>query len=116
MSAKPLQHVPHPVNRATLNWLATTSCPLTYAPPFCAPLRRELKAPARDRILGWFEELVSHKDVNLIEWVGTDPRQPLHAVVASFPKSHRPPIVLALKVEEVSREHLLTALDAQPSR
>jgi len=99
-----------------VNWMPPTPCPLTYAPPFSAPVRRELQAPARDRILGWFEELLSHTDVILIEWVGADPRQPLHAVVASFPKSHQPTIVLTLKVEEVARHHIRAALNEQPSR
>jgi hypothetical protein len=68
----------------------------------------------------WCAGLLPEVAVDFVEWVGADPRQPIHALVVSFPSSHRPPVTLYMKVEDVERNHLAQALgtkhrDDQPS-
>lgn len=86
-----------------------TRCPLPFAAPFMPPWRRPLTATARHRLIGWCEELLPGVVVDIVEWVSADTRQPLHVMVLSFPGSHRPPVVLHLKVEDVDRHHLVQA-------
>ena len=91
----------------------SSSCPISFTPPFVSPWRRALEAGARHRLMSWTEEVLPGADVDIVEWVGADPRHPIHAVVVSFPSSHRPPAVLYMKVEDVQRRHLHEALWAQ---
>ena len=93
--------------------LPPTPCPLTYAPPFMAPFRRDLNRDDLQRLTGWLDELLPGEPASMVEWVGTDLRQPLHAVVMSFTMSTRPAIVLVMKVEEIARHHIAQALQIQ---
>lgn len=88
-----------------------TRCPLTYAPPFMPPWKRALCPDTEHRLRSWCEEL-SGESTHLVEWVGADPRQPIHAVVLSFPSTHRPRVVLYQKSEDLERRHLVAALSA----
>lgn len=85
-------------------------CPLPFGCPFFPPWRRPLTADARHRFLAWCDEILPGVAVAIVEWVGADTRQPLHAVVVAFPESDRPPVVLYLKVEDIRRHHLVQAL------
>lgn len=91
------------------------TCPLSFAPPFMPPWRRELPAHARRRLMAWCEELLPGAAADVVEWVGADPRQPIHAIVVSFPRSRRPPVVLYRKVDDVERHHLARALRVNES-
>ena len=88
-----------------------TPCPLTYGPPFMPPLKRGLEPEDRSRLMAWLDELLPGEPVDMVEWVGTDLRQPLHAVVIRFRLNNRPPIVLVRKVEEIERCHFVRALN-----
>ena len=44
------------------------------------------------------------------EWIGADPRHPLHIVVVSFPESDRPSIRLTSKAEDLVHADLLQVL------
>jgi len=90
-------------------------CPLPFEPPFLPPWQRPLGPDARRRLLDWCEEILPGVAVELVEWVGVDTRQPLHAVVVAFPGGDRLPVVLYLKAEDVERHHLLRALGSGES-
>lgn len=89
-----------------MKWMHPTPCPISYTPPFGPPFRRELHGVIGRRLVGWCEALLPNETVEIVEWVGTDPQQPLHAVVVSFPLHQRPPVVLYMKVEDVRCHHL----------
>lgn len=97
------------VNQATV-------CPLRYDPPFMPPFKRELEPEHRSRLMVWLEELLPGEPVDMVEWVGTDLRQPLHAVVIRLLSGKRPPIVLVHKVEEIERHHMVELLDWSDKR
>ena len=84
--------------------------PIPFAAPFIHPQRRALEPQDQRRLMGWCEALVPGVSVELEEWVGADAREPLHAVVVSFPHAERLPVVLRMKVEEVGRDDLRAAL------
>lgn len=88
-----------------------TTCPLSFSPPFVCPWRRALHPDDRHRLEVWCAALLPEVTIDVVEWVGADPRHPIHAVVVSFPSSHRPPITLYMKVEDVERRHLAEALE-----
>jgi hypothetical protein len=88
-----------------------TRCPLPFACPFLPPWRRSLGPDSRHRFIAWCDESLPGVAVEIVEWVGADTRQPLHAVVVAFPGSDRPPVVLYLKVEDIRRHHLVRALE-----
>ena len=92
---------------------APTSCPLSWAPPFMPPVQRQLSVDMRRCFLTWFDELLPGVGVDLVEWVGSDIRQPLHALVVTFQSESWGPIVMARKVEEIGREHLVEARAVQ---
>ena len=87
--------------------------PLAFAPPFGPPQLKSLGADDAQRLSRWFDELLPGERLSFVEWVGTDPRQPLHAVVASFVTTRRPPIVIFHKLEELERRHVVEALSAR---
>lgn len=90
----------------------STACPLLFSPPFVHPWRRALHADSQQRLTSWLAELLPGVDADFIEWVGADPRHPIHAVVASFSSDCRPPITLYMKGEDIERHHLAQALDS----
>ncbi len=94
-----------------VNSILAAPCPLTYAPPFMAPFKRDLDPEHGHRLTVWLDELLPGEPVAMVEWVGTDLRQPLHAVVVSFRLNNRPALVLVHKVEEIERRHLVQAID-----
>ena len=85
----------------------TLSKAIPFAAPFMPPWRRPLDDDARHRLLAWCDALLPGERVHVVEWVGADTRQPSHAVVLSFPKSHRASVVLHHKLEAVRRQHLV---------
>jgi len=87
------------------------SDPIPFGVPFMPPRRRALTDEFQNRLLAWCDELVPGVTVDIEEWVGADPRQPLHAVVLSFPQDVRSSIVLRLKVDELARSMLAEALE-----
>lgn len=89
---------------------SSTPIPMSAEPPFLPPYQRELQAEDLNRLQGWFGDLLPGVSVEVIEWVGADPRQPLHAVEASFCGAAIAPIVLVMKVEDIERCHLQDAL------
>ena len=94
-----------------VNVRQATLCPLTYGPPFMAPVQRELDTKDRLRLMAWLDDLLPAEPVDMIEWVGSDLRQPLHAVVVRFRLNNRPPLILVQKVAEIERRHLVQAID-----
>ena len=95
-----------------VNSILVAPCPLTYAPPFMAPFKRDLDPEDCHRFTVWLDELLPGEPVAMVEWVGTDLRQPLHAVVVSFRLNNRPALVLVRKVEEIERRHIVQAIDS----
>jgi len=87
-----------------------TACPLSFSPPFVRPWKRVLNADDRHRLLSWCARLLPEVEVDVVEWVGADPRHPIHALVVSFPSSHRAPVTLFMKIEDVALHHLARAL------
>ena len=81
-----------------------------------APRRRPVARDTKDRLASWCDDLVPGVRVDIDEWVGADPRQPLHVVVVSFPQLDWPPVVLQLKVDEVQRIDLVQALEVSETR
>ena len=86
------------------------SSPLSYSPPFMAPFQRKLNTEDERRLVAWFESFFPGEPIELVEWVGTDLRQPLHAIVVRFLNNDRPSIVLKHKVDEIERHHVAQAL------
>ena len=74
------------------------------------PWRRALHPDTRRRLTSWCAELLPGVPVHIVEWAGADPRQPIHAVVLSFPSTDRSRVVFYEKSEDVTRSHLVEAL------
>ena len=89
---------------------SSTPIPMSAEPPFLPPYQRELQAEDLNRLQGWFDDLLPGGSVEVIEWVGADPRQPLHAVEISFATASSSPIILVMKVEDIECSHLQDAL------
>ena len=85
-------------------------CPLASAPPFASPWRREVKQEAKGRLTVWFSELMPSVSVTLVEWVGADPRQPIHALVATFTNGYEKQVVIYSRVDDIKRYHVVRAL------
>jgi hypothetical protein len=85
-------------------------CPISWAPPFEPPWKRTLSPDVVRRLSAWCAELLPGVEVDVVEWVGADPRQPIHALVVGFPTSERSPVVLYRKTEELERHHLERAI------
>lgn len=95
--------------------LEQATCPLPFTPPFVHPWKRALPDAARQRLVSLFDGLLPGVSVDIVEWVGADPRHPIHAVVARFPSGCRPSVVLYLKSEDIERSHLVAALSGPPT-
>ncbi len=85
--------------------------PIPFTAPFVSPCQRPLEEGIKHRLLAWCDELASGVEVDIEEWVGADPRHPLHALVVSFRGNGRSPVVLHMKVDEVRRSDLVQAYE-----
>ena len=79
----------------------------SFSVPFMPPWRRPVTGEIRQRLMAWCAELEPGVLVDIDEWVGADPRHPLHVVVFSFPRIDRRPVLLSLKVADVERSDLV---------
>ena len=85
--------------------------PIPFAALFTSPWQSPLREETRIRLMSWCDKLFPAMTVDINEWVGADPRHPLHTVVLSFPESDHPPIFVEAKVDEVSLADLVQALE-----
>ncbi len=84
--------------------------PIPYLVPFLPPRRGPVKGPMGQKLLSWCNTILPGVAVEIEEWIGADPRHPLHIVVVSFPESDRPSIRLTSKAEDLVHADLLQVL------
>ena len=85
---------------------------IPFETPFMPSRKRPMATQTRRRVMGWCAELIPDVTVEIEEWVGADPRHPLHTVIVTFSEIDRLPLALQVKVDEMRRSDLAQALQA----
>ena len=52
--------------------------PIPYLAPFLPPRRGPVKGPMGQKLLSWYNTILPGVAVEIEEWIGADPRHPLH--------------------------------------
>ena len=89
---------------------SSTACPLSFSPPFVQPWGRAMPLDTKRRLASWCAQVLPGIAVEFTEWVGADPRHPIHAVLVSFPSRARMPSTLQMKAEDIEPYHFVQAL------